>query len=265
VLLLDVFGMMYHAMQGTGSEDYFCESYGLRPGCFPYFGVTLLEEPFTTAYRWHVPDPVTFRESLRFQIEHGSGAPPFRSRNYYYSVAYWYQAEPHAPFPRLPAVEERINGSAAPAGDVVEGEAINIRSKTGGVTEVQAHGRRSGGRQLWWRDGKVGDRLELALPVARKGKYRVVMHHTRANDYGVFQFYLDGEELGEAVDLYSKENVVQLVALGTRELGAGDHVLSAEIVGANPAAAKAYMLGLDYLKLEPADASATPLPLPRSP
>ena len=54
-----------HAMQGTGSEDYFCESYGLRPGCFPYFGVPLVEEPFTTAYRWHVPDPVTFRESIR--------------------------------------------------------------------------------------------------------------------------------------------------------------------------------------------------------
>ena len=45
------------AIQGTGSEDYFCESYGLRPGCFPYFGVTLLEEPFTTAYRWHIPNP----------------------------------------------------------------------------------------------------------------------------------------------------------------------------------------------------------------
>jgi hypothetical protein len=98
-----------HAIQGTGSEDYFCESYGLRPGCFPYFGVTVLEEPFTTAYRWHVPDPVTFRQSLRFLIEHGNGAPPFHSGNYYYSVAYWYQTEPHAPFPKLPSVAERIS------------------------------------------------------------------------------------------------------------------------------------------------------------
>jgi hypothetical protein len=30
-----------HAIQGAGSEDYFCESYGLRQGCFPYFGVPL--------------------------------------------------------------------------------------------------------------------------------------------------------------------------------------------------------------------------------
>jgi hypothetical protein len=89
------------AMQGTGSEDYFCESYGLRAGCFPYFGVTLLQEPYTTAYRWHIPDPVVFKKSIRFQIEHGKGVPPFRSGNYYYSVAYWYQTEPHAAFPEL--------------------------------------------------------------------------------------------------------------------------------------------------------------------
>ncbi len=98
-----------HAMQGTGSEDYFGESYGLRPGCFPYFGVTLLEEPFTSAYRWHVPDPVTFRKSIRFLIEQGNGKPPFRSGNYYYSVAYWYQTEPHEPFPQLPSPKERIS------------------------------------------------------------------------------------------------------------------------------------------------------------
>jgi hypothetical protein len=98
-----------HVIQGTGSEDYFCESYGLRAGCFPYFGVTLLEEPYTTAYRWHVPDPVAFKKSLRFQIEHGNGSPPFRSGNYYYSVAYWYQTEPHAPFPKLPEPQQRVS------------------------------------------------------------------------------------------------------------------------------------------------------------
>lgn len=98
-----------HAIQGTGTEDYFCESYGLRLGCFPYFGVTILEEPYVTAYRWHVPDPVPFKESMRFLIEHGGGVPPFKSSNYYYSVAYWYQTEPHALFPKLPSVAERIS------------------------------------------------------------------------------------------------------------------------------------------------------------
>lgn len=101
-------------MHGTGSEDYFCESYGLRLGCFPYFGVTLLEEPYTTAYRWHVPDPVAFNKSIRFRIEQGNGTPPFHSGNYYYSVAYWYQTEPHARFPRLPSVQERLSWAEKP-------------------------------------------------------------------------------------------------------------------------------------------------------
>ena len=69
----------------------------------------LLQEPFTSAYRWHVPDPVPFRKSLRFLIEQGQGVPPFKSHNFYYSVAYWYQTEPHAPFPKLPDPAERIS------------------------------------------------------------------------------------------------------------------------------------------------------------
>lgn len=98
-----------HAIQGTGSEDYFCESYGLRPGAFPYYGVTINEGPFATAYRWHVPDPVPFKKSIRFLIEHGRGRAPFRSNNFYYSVAYWYQTEPHAPFPKMPGIADRIS------------------------------------------------------------------------------------------------------------------------------------------------------------
>jgi hypothetical protein len=239
-----------HTIQGTGSEDYFCESYGLRPGCFPYFGVTLLEEPFTTAYRWHVPDPVTFRESLRFLIEQGDGAPPFRSGNYYYSVAYWYQTEPHAPFPKLPSVKERISWANTAKG-VVEGENMKISAKSGGVTEIQSEGRWSGWKQLWWHGAKVGDKLELVLPVAKAGKYRLIMNNTVAFDYGTFRFALDGQKLGEPVDFYSAANVMKLTTLGERELTEGEHRLTAEVVAANPAAKPGNMFGLDYVKLEP--------------
>ena len=74
----------------------------------------MLEEPFTSAYRWHVPDPVPCSAvRIRFLIEHGDGNPPFRSGNFYYSVAYWYQTEPHSPFPPLPGVKERISWADA--------------------------------------------------------------------------------------------------------------------------------------------------------
>ena len=157
-------------MQGTGSEDYFCESYGLRPGCFPYFGVTLLEEPFTTAYRWHVPDPVTFRESLRFLIEQGNGNPPFRSGNYYYSVAYWYQTEPHAPFPKLPSVAERISWAAGTAKGVVEGESMKILARS------RRHHRNP--------DGGTLERIEAALVARCQAGRQVGIGLARGQDRG---------------------------------------------------------------------------------
>jgi hypothetical protein len=193
---------------------------------------------------------VPFKESIHFLIEQGNGSPPFRSGNYYYSVAYWYQTEPHAPFPPLPGAKERI-AWAAGAKDVLEGESLKIAGKSGGVTEIQTEGRWSGSKQLWWRDGRPGDRLELAVPVAKSGCYRLVMHNTRAFDYGIFQLSLDGQRLGGPIDLYSRENVTRLVTVGQRELSQGEHRLTVEIVGTNPAAKPRYMFGLDYLKLEP--------------
>ncbi len=132
-----------------------------------------------------------------------------------------------------------------PPDDTVEGESARILKRTGGVIEVQSDDRWSGGQQLWWRDGRPGDRLELALPVARAGTYTLAMNNTRAFDYGIFQFSLDGEKLGGAVDLYSRENHDRTITLGTHTLKAGEHVFAAEIVGANPDAAKRHMLGLE--------------------
>ncbi len=49
--------------------------------------------------------PIPFTKSIRATIEHGHAN--HRSDNYY-SVAFWYQTEPHGPFPPLPAVDQRI-------------------------------------------------------------------------------------------------------------------------------------------------------------
>ena len=42
---------------------------------------------------------------MKATIEHGHANA--RSDNFY-SVAYWYQAEPHMPFPPLPSMDDRI-------------------------------------------------------------------------------------------------------------------------------------------------------------
>jgi len=94
--------------QGTGTEDYFNGGWYFQDGPFaaPYHGVVQMEPQRgrVAAYRWHLPDPVGFRDSIRVELEHGHGNEVVADLA---SVAYWYQTEPHAPFPPLPPPDDR--------------------------------------------------------------------------------------------------------------------------------------------------------------
>ncbi len=99
------------SITGTGSEDYFLGAYDFGEHAFSYrlFGAPVKGEERagsrSSVYRFHLDSPITFTKSLRATIEHGHAN--HRSDNFY-SVAYWYQTEPHAPFPALPVVEQRL-------------------------------------------------------------------------------------------------------------------------------------------------------------
>ncbi len=101
------------SLHGTGTEDYFSTAYSPRQEFnAPYHGLTLYSGtdawPYkgkNSMYRFHIEDPVHFRESIEVSIEHGHGN---NLTNDYSSTAYWYQTEPHASFPALLPVEERL-------------------------------------------------------------------------------------------------------------------------------------------------------------
>ena len=59
----------------------------------------------SSMYRFHLDSPIPFSKSFKATMEHGHAN--HRSDNFY-SVAYWYQTEPHMPFPALPPVDDRI-------------------------------------------------------------------------------------------------------------------------------------------------------------
>ena len=100
-------------LHGTGTEDYFNTAFGPSTEfCAPYQGITLYSGnknwPFkgrNSMYRFHIEDPVRFRKSIRVTIEHGHAN---KLSNDYSSTAYWYQMEPHKPFPALLPVESRL-------------------------------------------------------------------------------------------------------------------------------------------------------------
>lgn len=99
------------SINGTGSEDYFLGAwdFGGHPFSYGLFGAPVVGQELaggrSSVYRFHLDSPITFTKSLRATIEHGHAN--HRSDNYY-SVAYWYQTEPHAAFPALPPLEQRI-------------------------------------------------------------------------------------------------------------------------------------------------------------
>ncbi len=109
----------------------------------------------------------------------------------------------------------------------------------------------SGERQFWWRNGKPGDEVIFALPVSKAGEYSLLVNLTKARDYGVVQFSLNGEKIGEPMDLYSPQvTLTGEVPLAKKiKLDAGEHQLKVQLTGINPKALPKHMFGLDYVAL----------------
>jgi Protein of unknown function (DUF2961) len=96
-------------LHGTGLEDYFDTTWCPQDEhASPYHGLIRGGgenwSGLSTYYRFHIEDPVPFRESIRVSIEHGHAN---RRPDELTSVAFWYQTEPHLRL-TLPPAAERV-------------------------------------------------------------------------------------------------------------------------------------------------------------
>lgn len=138
---------------------------------------------------------------------------------------------------------------------VLEGEELKILSKTGGSPRPQAMkhfaaGRWSGHSHLWWTGAKPGDSLVLAVPVEKAGTYEISVVLTKAVDYGVVQLAWNNERPTQPIDLFNKAVTnTPPISLGSFSLAPGLQKLTIAVTGANEAAVKNYMFGLDYVRL----------------
>jgi len=261
------------SFHGTGTEEIFgggaCPSVEYSG---PYTGFHLVENRDgdqwygkNAMYRSFVRDPIRFRESIRVTLEHGHAND---MANDYSSVAYWYQREPHAPFPPLPSRAERQPISDYPTepsdfAGAIEAEKLFTTAKTSGKPLfVARHGgpKWSGGRWLWYHGTTPGDFFSVAVPVKDAGKYEVLMNLVKATDFGTFQLHIDGKPVGQPFDGYNgtggsgPTHVVKAekVGFGKTELTAGTHPFEFRLVGKNTSATS-YMVGLDCILLRRCD------------
>ena len=251
-------------LNGTGTEDYFCDAWGFRKFNNPFYGVSVWEGysagDHGTAYRWHVPDPVRFRRSLKVTIEHkgvlfnadGSVKTGFAERpDNLSSVAFWYQRGVAKRFATLPPGPERIVPTTYLE---METRLTDAKTQDGAARpEVQKGDQWSGKAQLFWQNTDPKAWIEVPFSVPEDGRYLVKLDLTRSFDYGIWQVLIDNKKIGSSRDLYNATVVVQPENLGGQELKKGDHMLRFECIGSNPQSkhggTPGYFFGLDGIVL----------------
>ena len=263
-------GETFPSWFGTGSEDYYGYAWSdPKPFQHPYHNQTRCDGPgnrgWTSVNRFHILDNIPFEKSFRFDMEFWHWTPNIDVP--YAATSYWY-ARPggtddfHEPdagvLQKLPSAPPsaqayRIKGA-------LEGEDLKINKKNSdfdaGPQDMTAFdGNWSGASHLWGRPSKSGEWLDLELPVATEGRHHVIVYLTKARDYGVVQFHLNGKPLGKPIDGFHPDSVVATGAidLGVVELKPGVATLRVEVVGTNlKSDGLRYMWGLDCVVLQPA-------------
>jgi hypothetical protein len=267
-------GQKKPSIEGTGSEDYFNDAWGLHEDDGPYYGVTVADGTDLgsrmTAYRWHLIDPVPFTKSLKFEIEHkgwtykenGEVKSAFGERvDLMSSVAFWYQEGIAKDQPPVPYGSARL-----PHGNAKQ---IEVEKS---IADAKAEGGKASiAPELFWSkdvilfkaEGK-GSKIDIPFDVEEEGDYEICTELAQASDYGVYTVLLDGKpatakqlEHEPGADLrpqtqfdgYALETFVGLLhRVGWPHLTKGRHTLTFVCLGKSEASS-GYNLGVDDIIL----------------
>jgi len=255
-------GETFPGQFGTGTEDYY--GYAWCSGelfTHAYHSQSRCDGPGnfgrTSVNRFDFLDRIPFSKDIKFDMELWHWKPNCCVNMAV--TAYWYarpggtdafkQIQPGdtVVHPITPYVDPKVPGA-------LEGEEMKI-IRVVGKADAQPWDGLSGDKQLWWHQGmKPGDELVLGFNAPKAGKFHIIGRFLSAPDYGIHQFAINGQKLGEPVDFYSPTvQVGKEIELGVAELKQGENEFSSTLTGANDKAAKNYMLGFDYLLLKPVD------------
>jgi Protein of unknown function (DUF2961) len=248
---------------GTGTEDYFLSAWGLKKTRTPYFGVPFFDQwgivgGHTSAYRWHLADPLVFNTGIKVAFEHFGWISPDENpdnksmswnerEDDYSSVAFWYQTgepkgtdrAPHARERKLPSLE-RVIAYARDHGDPAHhGQGDVVRQ------QLSLY---DGPQLLYKPEGPKGAWIEIPLEVKKKEPLRLLLNMTRSYDFGRYQVSLNGTRLGEPIDFYSTEVVNEEFHLLDFWPEPGVYTLRMECTGKN-SQSSGYFLGIESVRL----------------
>jgi hypothetical protein len=247
---------------GTGSEDYYNYSWS-SPDifAFPYCGQPRNDGPgnrgFVSNYRWHVLDPLPFREEIRFYME---VYPHERTPGFSYArVGYHYgrpgMTDDHKPLKPGDLREPRMPGAWLPAarGGARNSVFYQAEDLAGGSGVILERGSAyAGGQIAVWRRAGPDARWTIPLPITEGGRYRIHFVARLDPNAADMQLFWDGEW----AYLTNGENAVRLnrpyrsllrnFTLQPRELAPGTHTLEFLYEGA-PAGVVEPEFALDFV------------------
>ncbi|MBN1844527.1 MAG: DUF2961 domain-containing protein [Sedimentisphaerales bacterium] len=247
---------------GTGTEDYFLSAWGLKIAGTPYFGVPYFDQwgivgGHTSAYRWHLQDPIVFNTAIRVTIEHYGWISPDENPEYkthswnerqddYSSVAFWYQTGTptftaravDADQRRLPSLDRRIGAADFTA----------AKHHGPGEAKVQNLDLYPEAQLLYMPMNPQDAWLEIPFTVERTEPVRLLLTLTRSYDFGIYRASLNGVPLGADMDLYSPEVESREYHLLDFWPDPQTYTLRLECVGQNPLSRGCY-LGIESVRL----------------
>jgi hypothetical protein len=248
---------------GTGTEDYFLSAWGLKRTSTPYFGTPYFDQwgivgGHTSAYRWHVQDPLVFNTSIKVTLEHWGWISPDENpegktnswnerQDDYSSVAFWYQTGQPTFTARAPHARQR----ALPNLDLI----FPVKGLTGaehhgpGEARVQTNlGFFPDGQLLYLPESPESAWLEIPFTVQTREPRRLLIKGTRAPDYGRYQAFLNGVKIGPPMDLYHDGISDWEWHLLDFWPDPGPYTLRLECVGKTPSST-GHLLGVESVRL----------------
>ncbi len=247
---------------GTGTEDYFLSAWGLKTTSTPFFGVPYFDQwgivgGHTSAYRWHVTDPIVFQKSIKVTFEHFGWMSPDENPEYkshswnereddYSSVAFWYQTgqptfkarAPHARKRKLPCLDRIIA-----ARDFTES-----KHHGPGPARAQDLDCYEDGHLLFKPEKKEDGWVEIPFKVEEREPLRLLLVMTQSYDFGRYQAYLNGVKLGGVMDLYSEDVTTREFHLLDFWPEPGPYTLRLECVGKHRNST-GHFLGMESIRL----------------
>jgi len=247
---------------GTGTEDYFLSAWGLKTCSTPYSGTPYFDGwgllgGKTSAYRWHINDPILFDKEIKVTFEHFGWISPDETPDYratswnereddYASVAFWYQIGEPTFKPRMP----NAAGRKLPSLDEIFRAAPYTDPKHHGVgtAVVQRIFDYPEGQVLYIPASPQEAWFSMPFEVRRKKPVRLVLNVTKSYDFGLYQAFLNDFKIGPVLDFYSPTPRNSEFHLLDFWPDPGTYTLKLVCVGKAPLS-QGYRLGIESVRL----------------